>query len=87
MRLIPLAEANYNLVELGPRETGKSYGYQELSPYTILLTGPTTVANLFFNMATGKMGRLESGTPLDSTKWPTFRFPKNCDDAQDLLRS
>src|SRR5688572_11383777 len=55
-RLIPLAEANYNLVELGPRETGKSYGYQELSPYTILLTGPTTVANLFFNMATGKMG-------------------------------
>ncbi|HEY1307290.1 MAG TPA: protease Lon-related BREX system protein BrxL [Vicinamibacterales bacterium] len=55
-RLIPLAEANYNMVELGPRETGKSYGYQELSPYTILLTGPTTVANLFFNMATGKMG-------------------------------
>lgn len=55
-RLIPLAEANYNLVELGPRETGKSYGYQELSPYTILLTGPTTVANLFYNMASGKMG-------------------------------
>jgi ATP-dependent Lon protease len=56
LRLIPLAEVNYNLVELGPRETGKSYGYQELSPYTILLTGPTTVANLFFNMASGKMG-------------------------------
>jgi ATP-dependent Lon protease len=56
VRLIPLPEANYNLVELGPRETGKSYAYQELSPYTILLTGPTTVANLFFNMATGKMG-------------------------------
>src|SRR3954462_949337 len=56
VRLIPLAEANYNLVELGPRETGKSYGYQELSPYSILLTGPTTVANLFYNMATGKMG-------------------------------
>jgi predicted ATP-dependent Lon-type protease len=47
---------NFNLVELGPRGTGKSYAYQELSPYTILLTGPTTVANLFFNMATGKMG-------------------------------
>jgi ATP-dependent Lon protease len=56
VRLIPLAEANYNLVELGPRETGKSYGYQELSPYSILLTGPTTVANLFFNMASGKIG-------------------------------
>src|SRR5712692_730495 len=48
VRLIPLAENNYNLVELGPRETGKSYGYQELSSYTILLTGPTTVGNLFF---------------------------------------
>lgn len=56
IRLLPLCERNYNLVELGPRETGKSYGYQELSPYTILLTGPTTVANLFYNMATGKMG-------------------------------
>ncbi len=56
VRLIPLCEPNYNLVELGPRGTGKSYAYQELSPYTILLTGPTTVANLFYNMATGKIG-------------------------------
>lgn len=55
-RLIPLCEQNYNLVELGPRGTGKSYAYQELSPYAILLTGPTTVANLFFNMTTGKIG-------------------------------
>src|SRR5271157_1544867 len=55
-RLIPLAEPNYNLVELGPRGTGKSYGYQELSPYTILLTGPTTVDNFFYNMASGKIG-------------------------------
>ena len=56
MRLIPLCEPNYNLIELGPRGTGKSYAYQEVSPYAILLTGPTTVANLFYNMATGKMG-------------------------------
>jgi len=55
-RLIPLCEANYNLVELGPRGTGKSYAYQELSPYVILMTGPTTVANLFFNISTNKMG-------------------------------
>ncbi len=41
MRLVPLCEHNYNLVELGPRGTGKSYAYQELSPYAILLTGPT----------------------------------------------
>jgi ATP-dependent Lon protease len=56
VRLLALCEQNYNLVELGPRGTGKSYAYQELSPYTILLTGPTTVANLFYNMASNKMG-------------------------------
>lgn len=55
-RLVPLCEERFNLVELGPRGTGKSYAFQELSPYVILLTGPTTVANLFFNMASGKMG-------------------------------
>lgn len=59
-RLLPLCEANYNLIELGPRGTGKSYAYQELSPYVILLTGPTTVANLFFNMASGRMGLVGS---------------------------
>lgn len=46
-RLLPLCERNYNLVELGPRSTGKSYAVQEISPYAALLTGPTTVANLF----------------------------------------
>ena len=56
LRLVPLCEGNYNLVELGPRGTGKSFAYQELSPYAILLTGPTTVANLFYNMASGKIG-------------------------------
>ena len=55
-RLIPLCESNYNLIELGPRGTGKSYAYQEISPYAILLTGPTTVPNLFYNIRTGKMG-------------------------------
>lgn len=55
-RLIPLCEPNYNLVELGPRGTGKSYAFQEISPYVILLTGPTTVANLFYNMATNQIG-------------------------------
>jgi ATP-dependent Lon protease len=55
-RLLPLCEARLNLVELGPRGTGKSYAFQELSPYVILMTGPTTVANLFFNMATNKVG-------------------------------
>lgn len=58
-RLIPLVESNYNLVELGPRGTGKSYVYRELSPYAILVSGgETTVAGLFVNMSggRGKMG-------------------------------
>ena len=49
-RLIPLCERTFNLVELGPRGTGKSYAVQELSPYSALLTGPTTVPNLFGHM-------------------------------------
>lgn len=55
-RLIPMVEANYNFVELGPRGTGKSFVFQEISPYVILMTGPTTVANLFYSMATSRMG-------------------------------
>ncbi|MCY2990768.1 MAG: protease Lon-related BREX system protein BrxL [Planctomycetota bacterium] len=50
VRLIPLSERNYNLVELGPRSTGKSYAVQDLSPYGALLTGPTTVPNMFGHM-------------------------------------
>jgi ATP-dependent Lon protease len=55
-RLIAFCEQNFNFVELGPRGTGKSYVFQELSPYAILLTGPTTVANLFYNMSSNKIG-------------------------------
>ena len=57
-RAIPLAESNYNLVELGPRGTGKSYVYRELSPYAILVSGgETTVAGLFIDMrGRGRMG-------------------------------
>jgi ATP-dependent Lon protease len=59
VRLIPLAERNYNLVELGPRGTGKSYVLQEVSPYTALLTGPTTVANLFGHMGGKQKGMVQ----------------------------
>lgn len=55
-RLIPLCERNFNLVELGPRGTGKSYAVQELSPYSALMTGPTTVANLFGHMSGKQKG-------------------------------
>jgi ATP-dependent Lon protease len=55
-RLIPLCERNFNIVELGPRGTGKSYAVQEISPYAALLTGPTTVANLFGHMNRSQRG-------------------------------
>jgi ATP-dependent Lon protease len=57
LRLVPLVENNYNLCELGPRGTGKSHVYKELSPNSILVSGgQTTVANLFYNMSTKKIG-------------------------------
>src|SRR5712692_7311903 len=59
VRLIPLAERNYNLVELGPRGTGKSSVVQEISPYTALLTGGTTVANLFGYMTGRQKGMVQ----------------------------
>lgn len=56
-RLIPLVENNYNLCELGPRGTGKSHVYKEISPNSILVSGgQTTVANLFYNMGNNKVG-------------------------------
>ena len=57
MRLVPMVQRNYNLVELGPRGTGKSFVYRDLSPYSILISGgKTTVANLFYNMSTRQVG-------------------------------
>ena len=56
-RMIPLVENNYNLCELGPRGTGKSHIYKEISPNSILVSGgQTTVANLFYNMGSRKIG-------------------------------
>ncbi|MCZ2202987.1 MAG: protease Lon-related BREX system protein BrxL [Cylindrospermopsis raciborskii PAMP2012] len=56
-RLIPLCENNYNSCELGPRSTGKSHVYKEVSPNSILISGgKTTVANLFYNMSTRRIG-------------------------------
>lgn len=56
-RMIPFVENNYNICELGPRGTGKSYVYDELSPYSILISGgQTTVANLFYNMGRHTVG-------------------------------
>jgi ATP-dependent Lon protease len=56
-RMVPLVENNFNLCELGPRGTGKSHIYKEISPNSILISGgQTTVANLFYNMARNTVG-------------------------------
>lgn len=57
LRFVPFIQKNYNLVELGPRGTGKSHVYSELSPYSILMSsGHTTVSNMFYNMASRRIG-------------------------------
>lgn len=70
-RMIPLCERNYNFVELGPRGTGKSYVYQEISPYSILLTGATTVARLFYNISRREVGLVG--------KWDAVAFDEVAD--------
>ena len=57
LRMVPLVENNFNLCELGPRSTGKSHLYKEISPNSILVSGgQTTVANLFYNMSRRTVG-------------------------------
>lgn len=57
LRMVPFVERNYNLVELGPRGTGKSHLFQQVSPYAHLLSGgKATVARMFVNNATGQRG-------------------------------
>jgi len=57
LRMVPFVERNYNLVELGPRGTGKSHLFQQVSPYAHLISGgKATVARMFVNMTTGQRG-------------------------------
>ncbi len=57
VRMVPFVERNYNLVELGPRGTGKSHLYQQISPYSHLVSGgKATVAKMFVNMGNGERG-------------------------------
>jgi len=56
-RFIPFVEKNYNFIELGPRGTGKSYAFSEMSPYCMLLSGgKASTANLFYNNARRQVG-------------------------------
>ena len=57
VRMVPFVERNYNMVELGPRGTGKSHLYQQISPYAHLISGgKATVAKMFVNNANGQRG-------------------------------
>jgi len=56
-RLVPMVESNFNFIELGPRSTGKSFVYKELTPYAVLISGGQgTIAKLFVHGSTGKVG-------------------------------
>ena len=72
-RFIPLVEANFNMAELGPRSSGKSFVYKELSPYSLLVSGGQgTSASLFVNNTTGQIGAVG--------KWDAVCFDESTDD-------
>ena len=69
MRMVPFVVRNYNAVELGPRGTGKSHLFQQISPYAHLVSGgKATIANMFVNNATGQRGLVASTTSSASTR-------------------
>ncbi|MEW6234208.1 MAG: protease Lon-related BREX system protein BrxL [Candidatus Omnitrophota bacterium] len=89
-RLIPLVENNYNLCELGPRGTGKSHVYKELSPNSILISGgQTTVANLFYNMANRSIGLvgLWDAVAFDEVAGITFKDKDGVQIMKDYMSS
>jgi len=89
-RMIPLCENNYNFVELGPRGTGKSYVYRELSPYSILISGgKTTVAKLFLNLNTGRVGLvgLWDTVAFDEVAGITFKDRDSLQILKDYMES
>jgi ATP-dependent Lon protease len=90
VRLIPMVESNYNLLELGPRGTGKSFVYREISPYAILISGgQTTVAQLFINLSTGRMGLvgLWDVVAFDEVAGVRFRDPSGIQIMKDYMES
>jgi ATP-dependent Lon protease len=86
--MIPLIENNYNVCELGPKGTGKSYIYKEVSPYTILMSGgQTTVANLFVNLSTGRIGLvgLWDVVAFDEVAGISFKDPNGVQIMKDYM--
>lgn len=75
-RLLPLVEKNYNLVELGPRGTGKSFVFQQVSPYCHLVSGgQTTVAQMFVNLSSGARGLVALWDTVAFDEAAGVRFP------------
>jgi ATP-dependent Lon protease len=84
-RLIPMVERNFNFVELGPRNTGKSFVFREISPNAILISGgKTTVANLFMHLGTGKIGLVGLWDVVAFDEVSGIRFQDN--DAIQILK-
>lgn len=76
MRLVPLVERNYNMIELGPRGTGKSFVYQQISPYSHLISGgQTTVAQMFVNLASGQRGLVALWDTVAFDEAAGIKFP------------
>lgn len=72
-RFIPLVEANFNMAELGPRSSGKSFVFKELSPYSMLVSGGQgTAASLFVNNSNGQIGAMG--------KWDAVCFDESTDE-------
>lgn len=72
-RFIPMVEANFNMAELGPRSSGKSYVFKELSPYSMLVSGGQgTAASLFVNNSNGQIGAMG--------KWDAVCFDESTDE-------
>lgn len=90
LRMVPLVENNFNLCELGPRGTGKSHIYKEISPNSILVSGgQTTVANLFYNMASKQVGLvgLWDAVAFDEVAGITFKDKDGIQIMKDYMAS
>jgi len=90
IRLVPMVEPNYNLLELGPRGTGKSYVYREISPFAILISGgQTTVAQLFMHLGTGRIGLvgLWDVVAFDEVAGIRFKDPSGVQILKDYMES
>lgn len=90
LRIVPLVENNFNLCELGPRGTGKSHIYKEISPNSILISGgQTTVANLFYNMASKQVGLvgLWDAVAFDEVAGITFKDKDGVQIMKDYMAS